>query len=243
MIITSRIILLFLLYSFLFSDENKEDYYIRKTNEKFNEVNDYQVEMVIRVKVPAFRMPKKKYKVFYKKPNKIKIKSKGFGILPKTGLFTSPNDNFDNLKNITMIYDEDLSNHVVLKGDLIVDSLKFDMPNEYSRITFDPIVEVKIDTINWVIKNVTTKLDSLKLFQINNNYDTYNDKYYMPKESVVKYFIKDKKLFNWINKDASNVIGQGKELANRNDSIVEGTITVEYNNYKINKGIKDKIFD
>ena len=243
MIITSRIILLFLLYSFLFSDENKEDYYIRKTNEKFNEVNDYQVEMVIRVKVPAFRMPKKKYKVFYKKPNKIKIKSKGFGILPKTGLFTSPNDNFDNLKNITMIYDEDLSNHVVLRGDLIVDSLKFDMPNEYSRITFDPIVEVKIDTINWVIKNVTTKLDSLKLFQINNNYDTYNNKYYMPKESVVKYFIKDKKLFNWINKDASNVIGQGKELANRNDSIVEGTITVEYNNYKINKGIKDKIFD
>ena len=241
--ITTRIILLFLLYSFLFSDENKEDYYIRKTNEKFNEVNDYQVEMVIRVKVPAFRMPKKKYKVFYKKPNKIKIKSKGFGILPKTGLFTSPNDNFDNLKNITMIYDEDLSNHVVLRGDLIVDSLKFDMPNEYSRITFDPIVEVKIDTINWVIKNVTTKLDSLKLFQINNNYDTYNNKYYMPKESVVKYFIKDKKLFNWINKDASNVIGQGKELANRNDSIVEGTITVEYNNYKINKGIKDKIFD
>ena len=243
MIITSRIILLFLLYSFLFSDENKDDYYIRKTNEKFNEVNDYQVEMVIRVKVPAFRMPKKKYKVFYKKPNKIKIKSKGFGILPKTGLFTSPNDNFDNLKNITMIYDQDISNHVILKGDLIVDSLKFDMPNEYSRITFDPIVEVKIDTINWVIKNVTTKLDTLKLFQINNNYDIYNDKYYMPKESVVKYFIKDKKLFNWINKDASNVIGQGKELANRNDSIVEGTITVEYNNYKINKGIKDKIFD
>ena len=243
MIITSRIILLFLLSSFLFSNENKEDYYIRKTNEKFNEVNDYQVEMVIRVKVPAFRMPKKKYKVFYKKPNKIKIKSKGFGILPKTGLFTSPNDNFDNLKNITMIYDQDLLNHVILKGDLIVDSLKFDMPNEYSRITFDPIVEVKIDTINWVIKNVTTKLDTLKLFQINNNYDLYNEKYYMPRESVVKYFIKDKKLFNWINKDASNVIGQGKELANRNDSIVEGTITVEYNNYKINKGIKDKIFD
>ena len=243
MIINSRIILLFLLYSFLLSYENDEDYYIRKTNEKFNEVNDYQVEMIIRVKVPAFRMPKKKYKVFYKKSNKIKIKSKGFGILPKTGLFTSPNDNFDNLKNITMIYDQDLSNHVILKGDLIVDSLKFDMPNEYSRITFDPIVEVKIDTINWVIKNVTTKLDTLKLFQINNNYNIYNDKYYMPKKSTVKYFIKDKKLFNWINKDASNVIGQGKELANQNNSIVEGTITVEYNNYKINKGIKDKIFD
>ncbi len=238
-----KMILLILFNSFLFSNKNTENYIIRKTNEKFNEVNDYQVEMIIRLKVPAFRMPKKKYKVFYKKPNKIKIKSRGFGILPKTGLFTSPNDNFDNLKNITMFYDKDLTNHVILKGDLIVDSLKFDMPNEYSRIAFDPIVEVKIDTINWVIKNVTTKLDTLKLFQINNNYEIYNDKYYMPNESIVKYFIKDKKLFNWINKDASNVIGQGKDLVNKNNSIVEGTITVEYKNYKINKGIKDKIFD
>ena len=40
--------------------------------------------MIIRLEIPAFRMPKKKYKVFYKKPNKIKVKAKGFGILPKT---------------------------------------------------------------------------------------------------------------------------------------------------------------
>ena len=77
------------------SSESTEDYYIRKTNEQFNLINDYKVDMVIRLEIPAFRMPKKKYKVFYKKPNKIKVKAKGFGILPKTGLFTSPNDNFD----------------------------------------------------------------------------------------------------------------------------------------------------
>ena len=62
-----------------------------------------------------------------------------------------------------------------------------------SRITFDPIVEVKVDTLNWVIKNVTTKLDTLKLFQINNYYKIYSNEYYMPKQSVVKYYIKDKK--------------------------------------------------
>jgi hypothetical protein len=128
-------------------------------------------------------------------------------------------------------------------GDLIVDSLKLEMPNEYSRITFDPIVEVKVDTLNWVIKNVTTKLDTLKLFQINNYYEIYSNEYYMPKQSVVKYYIKDKKLFNWLNKDAGNIINQGQELANKNNSIVEGTITVNYKNYKINKGIKDKVFD
>ena len=234
-----------LFQNLLFANGQKEDYYIDKINEKFNTINDYKVDMTIKIEVPAFRMPKKKYKVFYKNPDKIKIKSKGFGILPKTGLFTSPNDNFDNLKNIKLAKNklELDENEIMMIGDLIVDSLKLEMPNEYSRITFDPIVEVKVDTLNWVIKNVTTKLDTLKLFQINNYYEIYSNEYYMPKQSVVKYYIKDKKLFNWLNKDAGNIINQGQELANKNNSIVEGTITVNYKNYKINKGIKDKVFD
>ena len=234
-----------LFQNLLFANGQKEDYYIDKINEKFNTINDYKVDMTIKIDVPAFRMPKKKYKVFYKNPDKIKIKSKGFGILPKTGLFTSPNDNFDNLKNIKLAKNnlELDENEIMMVGDLIVDSLKLEMPNEYSRITFDPIVEVKVDTLNWVIKNVTTKLDTLKLFQINNYYEIYSNEYYMPKQSVVKYYIKDKKLFNWLNKDAGNIINQGQELANKNNSIVEGTITVNYKNYKINKGIKDKVFD
>ena len=58
------------------------------------------------------------------------------------------------------------------------------MPNEYSRITFDPIVEVTIDTTMWVIENVTTKLDTLKLFQINNYYKMYNDNHYMPENQL-----------------------------------------------------------
>tara|TARA_Y100001970_G_scaffold216106_1_gene264514 strand:+ start:399 stop:1115 length:717 start_codon:yes stop_codon:yes gene_type:complete len=237
-------ILFIFINSSLFSYEKKEDYYIKKTNQKFNSIDDYKVDMTIKLEIPAFRMPKKKYKVYYKRPNKIKVKAKGFGILPKTGLFTSPNDNFDNLTNIKLSDYKDSENihDIIIIGDLIVDSLKLEMPNEYSRITFDPIVEVKIDTLNWVIKNVTTRLDTLKLFQINNYYKMYDNKYYMPYQSIVKYYVKDKKLFNWLNKDAGNIIGQDN-LPTNNESIVEGTITVDYKKYVINKGIKDKIFD
>ena len=236
-------ILITFLFNTTYSYDNDFNYYIEKTNNQFNLINDYQVDMAIELDIPAFRMPKKKYKVYYKRPNKIKVKSKGFGILPKTGLFTSPNDNFDNLKNMKLVnyYDQNNINDILIVGDLIVDSLKLEMPNEYSRITFNPIVEVKIDTSKWVIKNVTTKLDTLKLFQINNYYQDY-DEYYMPYKSVVKYYIKDKKLFNWLNKDAGSVMGK-ENLPNSNNSIVEGTIIVNYKKYKINKGIKDKIFD
>ena len=150
------------------SGDNDVHRYVKNTNDKFNSIDDYQVQMTVKLDVPAFRMAKKRYKVYYKKPDKIKVKARGFGILPKTGLFTSPNDNFDNLENLRVsnYRDSDNINDIMIVGDLIVDSLKLEMPNEYSRLAFDPIVEVKVDTLNWVIKNVTTKLDTLKLFQI-----------------------------------------------------------------------------
>ena len=229
--------------AFLFAQQTIEERIIAKTNEQFNLIDDYQVDMVVDLDIPAFRMPKKKYKIYYKQPNKIKVKAKGFGVLPKTGLFTSPNDNFDNLKDINLSLDSGLEvDRVILRGTLIVDSLKLDMPNEYSRITFVPTVEVKIDTSKWVIENVTTKLDTLKLFQINNSYTSFEDEFYMPEKSTVEYYVKDKKLFNWINKDVSNIIGQDESLM-KNSSTVKGTITVLYRDYEINKGISDKIFD
>ena len=132
--IIKNLLLIGVLLNSLFSTTKLIDYYIQKTNQQFNQIEDYQVDMLIELDVPAFRMPKKKYKVFYKNPNKIKVKAKGFGMLPKTGIFTSPSDNFDNLKNLYVsdYHDADKVHNILLVGDLIVDSLKLEMPNEYS---------------------------------------------------------------------------------------------------------------
>ena len=46
----------------LSSSKSFEDYCIGKTNEQFNLINDYKVDMVIRLEIPAFRMPKKNIK-------------------------------------------------------------------------------------------------------------------------------------------------------------------------------------
>jgi hypothetical protein len=84
----------------LFAENNSADKIIEKTEERFKLINDYQVNMLISINIPAFRMPKKKYTVFFKQPDKVQIKSRGFGLLPRTGMFTSPNENFNNLTDI-----------------------------------------------------------------------------------------------------------------------------------------------
>jgi hypothetical protein len=197
--------------------------------------------MKIELKVPGFRMPKKKYKVFFKQPNKLKIKSRGFGMLPKTGIFTSPKDNFDNLKNMRLISTNNKNGQVYIKGEVIVDSLKLKMPNEYAKLGFRPTVTVKIDTNNWVINNIITELDTLKLVEITNTYKKVDNNYVMPSVSTVQYFIKDAKLSGWLKKDITSIVGQNP-LEQKSD-MVEGKISIVYEDYIINRGIKDKVFD
>ena len=239
-----KILFLFLLAnSNAFSNENPE-YIIKKTDDQFREINNYQVDMFISIAIPAFRMPKKKYKVYFKQPDKIKVKSRGFGLLPKTGMFTSPIENFSNLSNIR--FSKDLSrtnpNEIMLVGDLVLDSLAIDVPNEYARLTFKPTVDVKVDTQNWVITQVLTKIDTVKIMEINNFYDFVDDSFYMPIKSTVEYYVKDARLSKWLNKDIGTIMGNNHNM-NIESEMVKGLISVNYAKYRVNRGIKDSIFE
>ena len=240
----TRLIILLFTPIFVFANDlylNDVNRVIDKTQKQFEKASDYQVTMKIELKVPGFRMPKKKYKVFFKQPNKLKIKSRGFGMLPKTGIFTSPKDNFDNLKNMRLISTNNNNGQVYIKGEVIVDSLKLKMPNEYAKLGFRPTVTVKIDTNNWVINNIITELDTLKLVEIKNTYKKVDNNYIMPSASTVQYFIKDAKLSGWLKKDITSIVG--KNPLEKSNDMVEGKISIIYEDYIINKGIKDKIFD
>ncbi|GIR96467.1 hypothetical protein CM15mP99_1020 [bacterium] len=239
-----KILFLFLLANSNAFSNNNPEYIIKKTDDQFREINNYQVDMVISIAIPAFRMPKKKYKVYFKQPDKIKVKSRGFGLLPKTGMFTSPLENFSNLSNIR--FSKDLSrtnpNEIMLVGDLVLDSLALDVPNEYARLTFKPTVDVKVDTQNWVITQVLTKIDTVKIMEINNFYDIVDDSFYMPIRSTVEYYVKDARLSKWINKDIGTIMGNNHNM-NIESDMVKGLISVNYAKYRVNRGIKDSIFE
>ena len=194
----------FIISSFALCEENKNaTEIINKTEQRFRMINDYQVNMVISINIPAFRMPKKKYTVFFKQPNQVQIKSKGFGLLPRTGMFTPPSENFNNLTDVTINHTADSLGYgsVMLRGNLIVDSLAIKMPNDYAKLTFKPTVDVVIDTSQWVITRVITKIDTIKIMEINNIYDFVDGSYFLPIRSTVEYFVKDARISKWLKKD------------------------------------------
>ena len=234
----------FIIYSFAFCEENKKaTEIINKTEQRFRMINDYQVNMVISINIPAFRMPKKKYTVFFKQPNQVQIKSKGFGLLPRTGMFTPPSENFNNLTDVTINHNSDSLGYgsVMLRGNLIVDSLAIKMPNDYAKLTFKPTVDVVIDTSQWVITRVVTKIDTIKIMEINNIYDFVDGSYFLPIRSTVEYFVKDARISKWLKKDIGTIIGNQQSIDPGSD-MVRGEISVTYDKYKVNRGINDSIF-
>lgn len=234
----------FIISSFALCEENKNaTEIINKTEQRFRMINDYQVNMVISINIPAFRMPKKKYTVFFKQPNQVQIKSKGFGLLPRTGMFTPPSENFNNLTDVTINHTADSLGYgsVMLRGNLIVDSLAIKMPNDYAKLTFKPTVDVVIDTSQWVITRVITKIDTIKIMEINNIYDFVDGSYFLPIRSTVEYFVKDARISKWLKKDIGTIIGNQQSIDPGSD-MVRGEISVTYDKYKVNRGINDSIF-
>ena len=234
----------FIISSFALCEENKKaTEIINKTEQRFRMINDYQVNMVISINIPAFRMPKKKYTVFFKQPNQVQIKSKGFGLLPRTGMFTPPSENFNNLTDVTINHTADSLGYgsVMLRGNLIVDSLAIKMPNDYAKLTFKPTVDVVIDTSQWVITRVVTKIDTIKIMEINNIYDFVDGSYFLPIRSTVEYFVKDARISKWLKKDIGTIIGNQQSIDPVSD-MGRGEISVTYDKYKVNRGINDSIF-
>ena len=157
-------------------------------------------------------------------------------------MFTSPIENFNNLTDIRINKGSVRlgENKIMMVGNVIVDSLAIEMPNDYAKLSFKPTVDVIIDTSNWVVTNVITKIDTLKIMEIQNEYTLVNDKFLLPLESKVEYFIKDSRFSKWLKKDIGLLFGNENKI---NGDMVKGLITVKYDNYQINKGIKDSIFD
>jgi hypothetical protein len=78
-------LLLFLLPGFVSPAQDANDL-IKKVKDKLGLVNDYEAEGVMKTDVAFMKVPESKVTIFYKKPDKFKIKKQdGISIVPKGG--------------------------------------------------------------------------------------------------------------------------------------------------------------
>ncbi len=230
------LITLFLITATFVSAQTKDpNKILDAVRKKFNQAKDYQVDVNVKLDMSFIKVPDMNVKVFFKQPDKIKLQAEGFAMIPKQGLNFSPAQ--------------------LLKGDFTtiyvrsetLDSRKTNVikiiPNSDSS---DVILSTLwIDAAESVIRKAETTSKKGGTTKIELSYD--NTKYGLPSRVKLFFNLGEMQMPSTLSNQTNENKDSDDKNRRRNKAIGEGmslkgSVTMNYKNYQINKGIPDSFF-
>jgi len=203
---------------------------IEKVAQKLAQVNDYVAEGVMKTDVSFIKASLGKVKVYFKKPNLLKLKKEGgISLLPRGGVSLTINTLL-NTKQYTTIP----AGSQVLNGkNLTVIKL---IPTDDN---LDWVISTLwIDTIESLVYKTATTTKENGSYEISMQYGEYA-KDGLASKIIFSFNTKDYKLPNGITLEFGDEDPASKQKLLNNK---KGTIEIIYSKYTINKGIPNNIF-
>lgn len=227
------LIYLFLAITFTISAQNKDPHQIIKNvTDEYGKIEDYKVDAVIKVDVNFMKVPELKAVIYYKKPDKMTFKAEGFALLPKTGLNFSPSQFTDGE------YDAIYSGEEKENGKTY-DIIKI-IPKSDTSETI--LTQLTIDNNKRVITEAETTTRNSGSYKIKINYKNV-DGFTLPSEMIMS--LNAGKGETMQAPSAQFDAPEKNKKGNKRDKMknINGTVTVIYSGYEVNKGLDDKIFE
>ena len=203
---------------------------IEKVSQKLALVNDYVAEGVMKTDVSFIKASLGKVKVYFKKPNLLKVKKDGgISLLPKGGVSLTINSLLNTKQYIALPAGTQQYKGKELKVIKLVptdDKLEWVI----STLWIDP-------TDALVYKTFTTTKENGS-YEITMEYGDYAN-LGLPSKVIFAFNTKDYKLPNGITLEFGDEDPAANQKALKNK---KGTIEIKYSNYIINKGVPNNIF-
>ncbi|MEP6927101.1 MAG: hypothetical protein ABI834_05660 [Ginsengibacter sp.] len=204
---------------------------IQKVRDKLNRVNNYEANATMKTDVSFLKVPQAKVKVYFKKPDKIKIiNEKGISFVPKGAVSINLNSIISS-NNFTVI---DAGNTIISNKQLKI--LKLLPEDENSNVILSTIY---IDENNAVIVKARTTTKDNGTYELDMKYGMFLE-YGLPDNVVFTFNTKDYKMPKGVTFDYDDAAAR-KKVEDKNKSR-QGKIEINYSSYKINKGVNDEIF-
>lgn len=203
---------------------------IEKVAQKLASVNDYVAEGTMKTDVSFIKASLGKVKVYFKKPNLLKVRKEGgISLLPKGGVSLTLNTLL-NTKQYTAIQ----AGTQVLNGkSLRVIKL---IPND-DRLDW-VISTLWIDPVDALVYKTATTTKESGSYEISMEYGAYAQ-YGLASKIIFSFNTKDYKLPNGITLEFGDEEPVSKQQLLKNK---KGSIEIRYTRYTINKGIPPHIF-
>ncbi|MBC7722231.1 MAG: hypothetical protein H7068_09420 [Pedobacter sp.] len=204
---------------------------VNKVKAKLDLVNDYEADGKMKTDVAFIKAPLGRVKVYFKKPNKFRLKKDGgISLLPKGGVSVNMNSLISTKDFVAIAAGETTLNGVAVKIAKLLPS------NESSDIV---LTTLYIDEANLLIKKAVTTTKENGTYDIEMTYGKFAN-FSLPDKVVFSFNTKDYKLPKGITlefDDNEKKETEAEKLRNK-----KGRVEITYTNYAINKGIDDAVF-
>ena len=225
-----KLFAIFTLLFYSFSSFAQADPLIEKVSKKLALVNDYVGEGVMKTDVSFIKASLGKVKVYFKKPNLLKVKKDGgISLLPKGGVSLTINT----LLN-TKQYSTISAGTQVLNGKTLT-VLKL-IPTDENLDWV--IATLWIDPVEALVYKTATTTKENGSYEITMQYGAYAN-YGLASKIIFSFNTKDYKLPNGITLEFGDDDAAAKKKALKNK---KGTVEITFNNYVINKGVSNSMF-
>lgn len=203
---------------------------LTKIKAKLDKVNDYEASGKMKMNVTFIKAPVATVKVYYKKPDKLRIKNEsGISLVPKGSINISLNKIVDISTDCDIIDvgKEDKTGWRIIKL----------LPkNETADIVLSTIY---IDEKQFLIRKAKTTTKENGTYELEMTYGKYAE-YGLADKIIFSFNTKEYKLPKGVTFDYDDGSKKQSETGKTIDN--KGTVEISYSDYIINKGIPDNVF-
>jgi len=212
----------------LHSSELTANDILGRVRSTFSEIRDYAVKVHAEIDMEKVRVPPMNVEVYFKQPNKIWMKSKGFAMLPREGIFLNPNRfNGENFY-MSLLGKETL-------GQTEAYIIEFVPRKEEIKVRK---LTMWVDSERWIPMRVHTMSLRGQTVKIDFEYAMFHEKYWLPIRIIAKLNMADFKGFPTHRGFPRN---EGDDMNESQPK--EGKMAIEFSDYRINIGLPDSLFE
>jgi outer membrane lipoprotein-sorting protein len=226
------LVLIAMVSTFVVKAQENVNALIQKVNAKIEKVNDYTAVGKMKTKVVFLKVPVSAVKIYFKKPNRLKIKNeKGISFVPKGAVSI----NISNIVNGEKYTALDAGMDKI--GITAVRVVKLLPVDDNADIVLSTIY---IDEANLLIKKAKTTTRENGSYELEMTYGKYSA-YGLPDKIIFTFNTKEYKLPKGITFDFDD--GESaKSNVPRGLNKNKGQAEITFDSYIINKGVSDAMF-
>ena len=222
---------LFMIQLSLFTGAQDINILVQKVKDKINLVNDYVANGKMKTNVSFLKVPVATVKLYFKKPDRLKIKNeKGISFVPKGAV----NINMSNVLSSGKYSVLDAGNDKI--GNTAVKVVKLLPEDDTADVVLSTLY---IDAVNQVILKTKTTTRDNGTYELEMSYGKYIA-YGLPDKIIFSFNTKDYKMPKGVTFDFED--GTKKKTPDEKLKNQKGKMEISISGYSINKGIADSVF-